>query len=206
MARRTSTDVPTASTEVPESTASIAARRRQGRQTPTTDSAAVPTGAAPAPVGGEPPVSVIASRTLVSSFHTGGPARPVGGLWNGKPLVVEVGSAGFAGVVPHDPDYVVADCDAQESMVPPGCYTPVSRTLWVRGQRVRRDLYEAVMAAHAGRAADGTATVAPPAALPEGRDAVPADVIAGEVPGQATAGTTVAEPLIMPPGGTGPAV
>lgn len=192
----TSTETSTGTTEVAESTASIAARRRQGRRVPTTNPAAIPPGAAPAAVAGEAPVAVIASRTLVSSFHTGGPARPVGDMWNGKPLVLEVGSSGFAGVIPENSDYVIAECDAQESMTPPNCYTPVNRTLWIRGQRVRRDLYDAVMGAHAQRTADGTALSVDPAELPAGRDALPADVIA--TPDQPSAGTTVAGPLTAP--------
>lgn len=196
MARSTTrTEVAPAASTDGDTTASIAARRRQARRQP--DPAAVPTGDAPAAVAGETPVGVIASRTLVSSFHTGGLGRPVGDTWTGKPLVVEVAPSGFAGVIPESPDYVIADCDAQESMTPHRCYTPVNRTLWRKGMRVRRDLYEAVMAAHAQRVADGTVRTAPPAQLPEGRDALPPEVIAGEALVAPTAGTTVATPLVI---------
>lgn len=192
----TSTEVATAASTDGDTAASIAARRRQSRRRP--DPAAVPLGDAPAPVDGATPVSVIASRTLVSSFSTGGLGRPVGGVWLGKPLVVETHPTGFAGVVPEDPDYVIADCDAQESMTPPGCYTPVNRTLWNKGMRVRRDLYEKVMAEHAKRVATGEALTAPPAELPAGRDELPADVIASsEHVGDPTAGTTVVAPITI---------
>lgn len=56
------------------------------------------------------------------------------------PPVVEIGG--------HVPDAVLADkyvrseFDASETMVPPGCVTGVSRSLWQRGQHVRRDIYE----------------------------------------------------------------
>ena len=191
----TTTEVPAAATGDGDTTATLAARRRQTRRPTRTD--AVPTGDAPAPVDGQDTVAVIASRTLVSSFTSGSPVRPTGGVWLGKPLVLETHPSGFAGVIPEDPDYVVADCDAQESMTPPGCYTAINRTLWHRGMRVRRDLYEAVMAAHAQRAADGTALTAPPATLPDGAATVPADAIAGQAPGEPTAGTTVAAPIVI---------
>lgn len=191
----TSTEVAAAATTDGDTTATLAARRRQARKRP--DPAAVPTGEAPAPVGGEQPVAVIASRTLVAAHSSGGLGRPVGGVWTGKPLVLETSPSGFAGVIPEDPEYVIADCDAQETMIPPNCRTPVNRTLWHRGMRVRRDLYEAVMAAHRERAATGQALTAPAAEMPAGADAVPADVIAGEVPGEPTAGTTVVEPIVI---------
>lgn len=194
--KTTSTEVATADTSDGGTASTLAARRRQARQAP--DPAAVPAGGLPAPVGGEQPVGVIASRTLVSSFNTGGLGRPTGGIWTGKPLVLETHPSGFAGVIPESPDYVIAECDAQESVTPANCYTPVNRTLWHRGMRVRRDLYEAVMAAHRLRAEEGTALTAPPAEMPEGADALPPEVIAGTEPGQPTAGTTVATPIVVP--------
>jgi hypothetical protein len=54
-------------------------------------------------------------------------------------VVVEIG-----GVVPpadFAAYYVVAEHDASESIVPDGCKTPVSRTLWRAGQHVRKDVY-----------------------------------------------------------------
>lgn len=192
----TSTEVAPAAVSDGDTTAALAARRRTSRRSKP-DPTAVPTGQPPAPVAGEAPVAVIASRTLVSSFSSGGLGRPIGGVWTGKPLVIEVAPSGFSGVIPHDPDYVVADCDAQESMVPWRCYTPVNRTLWRRGMRVRKDLYDAVMAAHRERAEAGEAHTAPPAELPAGADALPADVIAGGEEGQPTAGTDVAAPIII---------
>jgi hypothetical protein len=55
------------------------------------------------------------------------------------PIVVETGGT----VPPADFDtyYVVAEHAASQSIVPEGCVTPVSRTLWLAGQHVRRDVY-----------------------------------------------------------------
>lgn len=55
------------------------------------------------------------------------------------PTVIEVG-----GHVPHADyaDYYVrAEIDGVEFVVPDGCRTAVARTLWMRGQHVRRDVY-----------------------------------------------------------------
>lgn len=55
------------------------------------------------------------------------------------PVVVEIGGT----VPPADFEayYVVAEHDASQQIVPDGCKTPVSRTLWLSGQHVRRDVY-----------------------------------------------------------------
>lgn len=172
--KNASTEVPAASVEIPASTADVAARRRNRKSAVPAEH---PTGAPPAPVDGTTPVAVIASRTTVSGFVTGSPARPVGGVWMGEPLVLETMPGAVGGIAPENPRYVIAACDAEEHVVPPGCYTPVSRLLWRRGYRVRRDLYERVMAEHAARVAADIATVAPPAALPPGIDAPPADAL-----------------------------
>ena len=199
--------VPVVEKPGPVNAAELAAARRAARSTAP---APHPTGAAPAPVDGVAPVSVIASQTTVSGFGSGGPARPVGGVWAGRPLVLETSPNAVGGVIPDDPIYVVADCDAQIQTIPPNCVTPVSRTLWHRGMRVRRDLYEAVMAEHAERAAAGTAGEPFDAALPAESDVVPVDTLAAGVrvnavqPG-ATAGTTVATPIVVPTDGHGTA-
>lgn len=167
--------VPSATDPADETAAAIAARRRAAIAPA---DQAPPAGPAPAAVGGRPPISVVASRTLVSQIAGHGPMRPAGGVWADRPLVIEVAPIGFNGVTPTDPEYVVAQCDAEESVVPPGCRTPTSRVLWQRGMQVRRDLYDAVLAEHERKAAQGRATAADPARLPEGRDAVPPQVVA----------------------------
>lgn len=55
------------------------------------------------------------------------------------PIVVETGGT----VPPADFDtyYVVAEHAASQTIVPEGCVTSVSRTLWLAGQHVRRDVY-----------------------------------------------------------------
>lgn len=55
------------------------------------------------------------------------------------PVVIEIG-----GMVPpadFDTYYVVAEHSAAQQIVPDGCKTPISRTLWLAGQHVRRDVY-----------------------------------------------------------------
>lgn len=56
-----------------------------------------------------------------------------------KAPVIELG-----GHVPHAEmdDYVLSEFDAGETIVPAGCVTGVSRSLWQKGQHVRRDIYE----------------------------------------------------------------
>lgn len=166
-------------------TAALAARRR-GKKAQTGPPAPVP-GGTPAAVAGAVPHQVVASRTLVSA-HLGaeGPPNATGGVFlSGRPLILEPQPTS-AVALPDDADYVIAECDAEESMVPSGCITPISRTLWFKGYRIRRDLYEAVLAAHAAAVADGRATDAAPAQMPEGRDAVPATVLANPAPAVAT--------------------
>lgn len=164
-----------------DTAASVAARRRKAKS-PTTGPAQP--GAVPAATPGSGGV-VLASRTLVSAHGAGGPARPVGGVWTGRPLVLETvpgAPSAVAGVIVDDPAYVVATCDAHESYVPPGCYTAVSKILWSAGNRVRKDLYDAVLAEHAARVAAGTATDPHPVALPPGIEAPPADTITAPAP------------------------
>lgn len=55
------------------------------------------------------------------------------------PVVVE--SGGHVPPADFDKYYVVAEHPASEQIVPDGCRTPVARTLWHRGQHVRRDVY-----------------------------------------------------------------
>jgi hypothetical protein len=45
-------------------------------------------------------------------------------------------------------DYVVAEFDAAEQMTPRGCRTAITRTLWMRGQHVRRDVYATYLLQH----------------------------------------------------------
>lgn len=55
------------------------------------------------------------------------------------PVVVE--SGGHVPPADFAQYYVIAEHDAGEQIVPDGCLTPVNRTLWHRGQHVRRDVY-----------------------------------------------------------------
>lgn len=169
----TNTEVGEAGTET---AASDLAAKRRGRRNP--KPAEHPVGEAPAQVHGETPPSVIANRTTVSGFGSGGPARPVGGVWMGEPLVLTTQPYAPGGQAVESPRYVIAECEANEHTIPPNCKTPVVRLLWRKGDRVRRDLYDAVMAEHAKRAEQGVADQPIPAALPEGVDQLPPDVVA----------------------------
>jgi hypothetical protein len=55
------------------------------------------------------------------------------------PVVVE--SGGHVPPADFAKYYVIAEHDAAEQFVPDGCRTAVMRTLWLRGQHVRRDVY-----------------------------------------------------------------
>ena len=163
----------------PESATELAARRRATRNpTPVTT---MPAGAPPAPVATGVPDRVVASRALVAAhLGAGGPAALAGGVFAGRPAILEPMPA-TAAVLPQDADYVTAACDAEEAMVPPGCYTPVTRLLWHKGYRIRRDLYDAVLAEHARNTAAGAPTTAAPAALPPGVTDVPATMLVNRV-------------------------
>jgi len=60
--------------------------------------------------------------------------------------VVETG--GHVPAANLEADYVVSPFDAQEQIVPWGCTTPIARTLWARGQHVRRDVFATYLAQH----------------------------------------------------------
>lgn len=62
-----------------------------------------------------------------------------------QPAVAELG-----GFVPSSTmrDYVVAQFDASEQLVPSGCRTPITRSLWAKGQHVRRDVYQTYLDQH----------------------------------------------------------
>jgi hypothetical protein len=57
-------------------------------------------------------------------------------------------------------DFVVAECDVYESILPKGCTTPTSRMRWAKGQHVPAEIYRAWEAERA--AALEAAPVAPP--------------------------------------------
>jgi hypothetical protein len=154
-------------------------RRKSGQEPPplTTPPAGVldkpvdPSGPPPPP--GRP---VLVASALVAEFaaqtYNGLTAAWMPGLQPGyQPLVQPTSNA--YGVMPHAQHYVTAEFDADESMVPPGARQPVSRLLWLRGWRVRKDLYDAVCARRSE--ADQEAARLAPAKLPEGADALPPD-------------------------------
>lgn len=185
--------------------AAVASRRRNTKRRPAAGADTTPAGAPPALVDGDPTTTLVVSRTLVSS-HLGAAGPPLPGrgtkFTDQAPLVLEsqpvTGDAYAA-----DERYVVAACDAEESHVPPGCTTPVSRLLWFAGDRVLRTFYDDVMAAHAARAADGIATDAQPAALPAGRDALPVDAVTPVVAATTGAAPAVATPVVIVAAGPG---
>lgn len=61
----------------------------------------------------------------------------------GMPLVVEEG--GHVSEAILSDHYVISEFDAGETMIPPGCRTGITRTLWHKGNRVRKDAYAAYL-------------------------------------------------------------
>lgn len=59
----------------------------------------------------------------------------------GMPVVLEEG--GHVSEATLGEHYVISEFDAAETMIPAGCTTGISRTLWQKGHRVRRDAYAA---------------------------------------------------------------
>lgn len=55
------------------------------------------------------------------------------------PVVIE--SGGHVPPADFEKYYVIAEHAAAQQIVPEGCKTSVSRTLWLPGQHVRRDVY-----------------------------------------------------------------
>lgn len=77
-------------------------------------------------------------------------ARPISG---GDGLPASLAAATITPAIVSGPfaadnlaGYVIAEQDAIESVVPRGCTTEVSRVLWHKGDRVRRDVHEAYWA------------------------------------------------------------
>lgn len=75
--------------------------------------------------------------------------------------VVEIG--GHVPAARLDTDYVVSPFTASEQLLPTGCKTPISRTLWVKGQHVRRDVFATYLQAHPELAEAPPVEVGPPA-------------------------------------------
>lgn len=189
-----STEISDGSTDT--AAAGLAAKRRAARKTTGRSMAAAVaeaeqgTGAGGIPAAPDPaqpgavapaaptPVTLIADRSVVEGVAAArGGRAPVGGGWQTPPLVSEIGPVGAGLVVSGDFDYVVADCHADTVTVPPNATTPVSTQLWRAGQRVRRDLYDAVIAAQG----PGAAIVTTPAAEPVVADTATPPVVAPAV-------------------------
>lgn len=63
---------------------------------------------------------------------------------SGMPIVLEQG--GHVSEATIGEHYVISEFDAGETMIPAGCTTAITRTLWQKGHRVRRDAYAAYIA------------------------------------------------------------
>lgn len=180
--------------------AAVAARRRarkSGDTPPSLPSApgGVESPIAPdvAPVVTAPGTSVLVASSLVSEYaaqvYTGITGARIGAqnvsYGAGQQPLVQPQSNVY-GTNPHEDNYVVAEFDAMESMVPPGCKTPVSRLLWRAGWRVRKDFYTDVTARRSP--ADQEAARLSPAKMPVGVDAPPPEL------------TVAAAAIASPPG------
>jgi hypothetical protein len=175
------------STSTERAAAAVAARRRARKSgdvappmpTPEALDAPVDPGAAPVTAGRGGSVLVASSLTaeFAAQVSTGvtGARIPTGDLYGtgSQPLVQPMST--IYGTMPHADNYVIAEFDAEESMVPPGCRTSVSRLLWQRGWRVRKDFYEAVSQRRS--AADQEAARLSPAKLPAGVTEPPAAMV-----------------------------
>jgi hypothetical protein len=84
-----------------------------------------------------------------------------------EPAFQPVEASGFAppGIV--DDRYVIAPCDASEHIYPPGCRTPVTRSLWRAGQHVPRHVFEAWEVRQQALAEDQAEAETPPVPQPE---------------------------------------
>jgi hypothetical protein len=173
-----------------EKAAEVAARRRRrksGEEPPplptpapeVTDKPVDPNG----PMAHRPGQPVLVASSLAATFaaqvYTGLTAAriPAGDLYGAgrQPLVQPMSNS--YGVIPHADNYVTAEFDAHESMVPQGARQPVSRLLWLKGWRVRKDFYEAVCARRSP--ADQEAARLSPAKLPEGVTDPPPELTTG---------------------------
>lgn len=110
------------------------------------------------------------TSTRLPSGALGGPAR--------QPLVQP--TSNMYGTTPHAANYVPAEFDAHETMVPLMAKRPVARLLWRKGWRVRKDFYEEVCKRLS--TADQAAALHSPAPLPEGRTDPPAEFVAETAP------------------------
>lgn len=151
----------------------LAAKRRAGLDTTPAEH---PPGE---PADSGMPGSVIVSRQMLDEAQgNGSPARPVGPAWAGRPVVLQNQPSAPGGRLPQGSLYVIAEFGASSSTIMPGTSTPVTRKEWSPGNLVRRDVYEAVVAEHRTRIAEGRDAEPYDAQLPAGRGQLPPDVVA----------------------------
>lgn len=166
------------STEV--AAAAVAARRRAKKTgalpPPLPETPNLPEPIAETPVQGRSNGPVAVASSLIAEFTaqepTGLTTAYMGG--GGQPLVQP--TSNMYGITPRADNYVLAEFDASESMVPVGAKQPVSRLLWRKGWRVRKDFYAEVCKRRS--AADQEAARVSPAALPAGVTDPPAEFVA----------------------------
>lgn len=193
-------------TSTEKAAALVAARRRTRKSgaeppplpaTPVLDAPVAADAPAEAPPAYRPGQPVLVSAALHAEFAAHVSTGITGARINAGDLMYGGGAAAQAlvqpqstayGTTPGDENYVVAEFDAEESMVPPGCKTPVSRLLWQKGWKVRKDFYAAV--AQRRSVADQEAARVSPAKLPAGGNQPPAGLINADTP--------TASPVITP--------
>lgn len=125
-----------------DATAALAARRRGRKSGRRTAPPPVPAPQAPeAAPGEEPPTQIKVSRSALADYLL----RTDGYREFGRPAGVYEPVLSPGKTVPLRGDYVTADFDAWEELIPLRAKTPVTRLLFRRGWFVRRDVYDEIV-------------------------------------------------------------
>lgn len=182
--------------------AAAAAKRRATKNRPNQTEAAVTAAVEPTPAPAAPIIPnkpVLVSRAMVAQIifdaqntSVTGARLPASDGGYGQPVPIQAPliqpTSNAYGVLPNDREYVTAEFDAIEAMVPEGAKTPVTRVLWQKGWRIHRKLYTAVAERTSAEAqAEAAASVAK---VPEGANLPPADMV-----------TETASPILSAPPG-----
>jgi hypothetical protein len=171
--------------------AAVAARRRAKKtgslppplpETPSLPEPVAEPDPAQAEIQTGPTGAVVVASGLIAEFaaqtHNGltSARLPSGAMGVPARLPLVQPTSTMYGRTPHADNYAVAEFDAHESMVPAMAKQPVSRLLWRKGWRVRKDFYEEVCKRRSP--ADQEAALMSPAGLPEGVTDPPAEFVA----------------------------
>lgn len=133
----TAPDLTTSAEQDAHDAATLKGRRRANTKAKRSVLAPVPTEDTPPPLpDAHPNMASALSRRAPTLMHP---------MDKRQPPVAESG-----GYLPSSQlrEYVVAEFDAAEQIVPAGCRTAVTRSLWSQGQHVRRDVYQTYLELH----------------------------------------------------------